>query len=318
MPQRVQLRRSSTPGDQPSSLLSGEMAVNQPDKKIWLGDNAGVPIDLLSPFFADEITANFMRTQHDIIVGGRATIAGGLVVGEDALVLGALAANFMRTQHDLTVGGNATIALGLDVGGATTLHGALTGTGPVNLSGALTATGNSIFTGPVALVQNYGGYASLGLFGNGSVTPNKYLRATDGAFDIINSAYNTQLLVLSDAGDMQLRGGLTVLGAADFNQGVVCEHDLVVNGTATIANLAIGGLLTLFSLTVSPGGVTTLGGNVQIGLGVRITFAADSTLNFPSGSVFEAPDDATALAVGVGPRDVYFNTTSNALTIRRS
>lgn len=39
--QRVQVRRSTTPGDRPTSLLAGELAVNLPDRLMFVGANDG-------------------------------------------------------------------------------------------------------------------------------------------------------------------------------------------------------------------------------------------------------------------------------------
>ncbi len=44
----VRQNRSFTPGVEPSSLPEGQLAVNAPDKKIWIGDEFSVPRSILS------------------------------------------------------------------------------------------------------------------------------------------------------------------------------------------------------------------------------------------------------------------------------
>lgn len=49
--------------------------------------------------------------------------------------------------------------------------------------------------------------AGVGLFGNGSTTPNKYLRCTGGALQVVNNAYSAVIWSLSDAGAMSCATG---------------------------------------------------------------------------------------------------------------
>lgn len=51
--------------------------------------------------------------------------------------------------------------------------------------------------------------ANIKLIGNGATTPNKFIRAQGGTFQIINSAYSVALLALSDAGDLSVPAGIT-------------------------------------------------------------------------------------------------------------
>lgn len=43
MPVIFKPKRSFVPGNVPTNLDSGEMAVNVPDRKIWVADNSNVP-----------------------------------------------------------------------------------------------------------------------------------------------------------------------------------------------------------------------------------------------------------------------------------
>jgi len=67
-----------------------------------------------------------------------------------------------------------------------------------------------------------GAGAQIGLFGNGGTTPNKYIRAQSGTFDIVNNAYTKQMfLIEEDSGIKMLQaassGLLTISGKANVN-----------------------------------------------------------------------------------------------------
>ena len=51
--------------------------------------------------------------------------------------------------------------------------------------------------------------ASLALFGNGNSTPNKYIRAINGIFQVVNSTFSSAPLNLTDSGDLTILGSIT-------------------------------------------------------------------------------------------------------------
>lgn len=66
-------------------------------------------------------------------------------------------------------------------------------------SGAITvATSGS--SGSVHITDTGAGGANIRLTGNGATTPSKYIRAAGGVFQILNNAYTTAILEVSDAG----------------------------------------------------------------------------------------------------------------------
>lgn len=58
---------------------------------------------------------------------------------------------------------------------------------------------------------------NISLFGNGATTPNKYLRAQGGSFQIVNSAYTGVILHLTDGGQLVMGGTTAPAGSEPFN-----------------------------------------------------------------------------------------------------
>ncbi|MGD0109164.1 MAG: hypothetical protein ABSC06_34780, partial [Rhodopila sp.] len=73
----------------------------------------------------------------------------------------------------------------------------------------------------LSIVATGGAGANIKLVGNGSTTPNKYIRAYNGAFEIISSLYTAALLHLTDAGNLTAYGGIdsTAIGATTPSTG---------------------------------------------------------------------------------------------------
>lgn len=86
-----------------------------------------------------------------------------------------------------------------------TLGGTLTGALSINTGttggASLTITGTSSISGAQVLLQ-----------GNGTTTPNKYIRAKNGVLEILSSDGNTGLLSLTDAGALTLASSMTAVG----------------------------------------------------------------------------------------------------------
>ena len=86
----IRTKRSNTPGTTPSGLELGEMAVNIPDKKIWMGDGTVTPAVIFDPsnivganqIVADE-SGNIYITGN-LIVSGYLETDVGLRGGTDA------------------------------------------------------------------------------------------------------------------------------------------------------------------------------------------------------------------------------------------
>jgi hypothetical protein len=70
--------------------------------------------------------------------------------------------------------------------------------------------------------------ANLALLGSGGTTPNKFIRAVTGFFDVVNSAYSAVIMRLSDAGDLTQIRNLTTSGAIAAGTSVTAENGNVL------------------------------------------------------------------------------------------
>jgi hypothetical protein len=157
----------------------------------------------------------------------------------------------------------ATVQVGAD--------GRLTGVSSVAygpLAGNNTWTGMNIFDDPVTatdtgtgglVITGGGSGANIVLQGGGTVTPNKYLRAMNGLFEIMNSGYTAAPLTLTDAGVLTILGelfsqGVNAGGGEIQTTGLLSGNTL---GVGTSAN--IGTSLQVGSTITANGSITTHG-----------------------------------------------------------
>jgi hypothetical protein len=81
-------------------------------------------------------------------------------------------------------------------------------TGEPTITDASTSSESSL---TISSVNNNVG-ANIKLIGNGSTTPNKYIRVLNGVFSLVNSAYTEQILQIDDVGNITGYGNLAVPG----------------------------------------------------------------------------------------------------------
>jgi hypothetical protein len=116
-------------------------------------------------------------------------------------------------------------ATGTTLGTNTTISGTLSVNDPsTNDASSLTINAASSASG-----------ANIKLIGNGATTPNKYIRAQAGDFQIFNSAYSAAIWQLDDSGNQTNYGNLTVNGAMTFN-GAMTANTITTTGTATFGS----------------------------------------------------------------------------------
>lgn len=115
-------------------------------------------------------------------------------------------------------------------------------------------TGNSLIVNGSG---NSGSGAQFFLQGNGATTPNKYIRAFNGAFQIVNSANSATPMSMDDAGNMTLTGTLTATGITGTTSGAAPAASDV--GSANVQNFSSVNITTsntaqnLTSLSVGAG-----------------------------------------------------------------
>lgn len=141
----IKLKNSVTTTNAPSSLVQGEVAINITDKKVWVGNAATTPVQLLGTGASINLTS--LTTSNDCSISG-------LTVGKGA---GSVATN-------VVVGGNGSLGGGSQTGTNNTALGDRTLT--ANTSGSYnTATGQG------AVYLNTTGSNNSG-FGSGSLQSN--------------------------------------------------------------------------------------------------------------------------------------------------
>lgn len=86
-----------------------------------------------------------------------------------------------------------------------------------------------------------GNGANIGLYGNGATNPNKFIRAVNGVWELVNSGYADVIFSVDDAGNTEIFGGLTVLDGATFESTLAVGGLLSASGSiAAIANVQAG------------------------------------------------------------------------------
>jgi hypothetical protein len=161
--------------------------------------------------------------------------------------------------------------------GTNTFSQSITATGGVASATRVTAVdpdggGGFISTGTTA------GGSVLKLVGNGGTTPTKWLRAINGVFQIINSAFTTAIINLTDAGALTTTAGITASsGNITASTGSVVAAAAVNAGTTMNVgtNLGVGGQIVANGLIQAGTSVTAANGNVLAQGGrLRASFGA--------------------------------------------
>jgi hypothetical protein len=149
---------------------------------------------------------------------GAITVAGTLGIGNG----GTGATTFTQALINLgglpLAGGTLTGALN---GTSASFSGTLGVTGATTLSSTLTANGAATFNNnKVSIVNTTSQGDVLLLTGNGSTTPNKYIRVLNGTFQIVNSAYSAVPLSMDDAGNLTMAGNVTAYSDARLKKDI--------------------------------------------------------------------------------------------------
>jgi|688.fasta_scaffold06160_32 hypothetical protein len=183
------------------------------------------------------IVAADIPTLNQNTTGTAANVTGTVAVANGGTGLTSVTAN--RLLY-----GNGTSAL------QTSANFTYNGTTQAITAGAATALSltTSGSTASLSIADTGVAGASIGMFGNGATTPNKYFRVNNGVYQIVNNAYSAVIFQLSDTGVISSStwNGVTI-GVAYGGTGltsVTANRIPYGNGTSafqTSANLSYNG-----------------------------------------------------------------------------
>ena len=136
MAQTIQIKSSTTAGNVPSSLATGELAINVADGSLFFGSATTVYDDFR---FGGLIVTGTTTLEGNSQLDGTLTV-GVNDTGYDVKLFGATSGNYMlwdESENELDLVGN------LNISGTTTYIGAISGTGSITAIGNLDIDGTS-------------------------------------------------------------------------------------------------------------------------------------------------------------------------------
>jgi hypothetical protein len=150
------------------------------------------------------------------------------------------------------------------------------------LSSQTTAFTDLAFGGlTISGINNTNG-ANLQLLGNGGTTPNKYIRALNGSLQVVNNAYTTLIMTLTDTGALQTAtsvGAPQLVSTGNISAAGNIQGDTVVGQTSvsSLGNMTAATTITaVASITSNNGNVNASNGQVFAKTGGRVVSAGVS------------------------------------------
>jgi hypothetical protein len=281
MPTTIKLKNSVTTTNAPTSLVQGEVAINITDKKVWVGDAATTPIQLLGAGASGSFGAlSCTSLTNSGLTATRVTYA--------------TTAGLLTDSANLTFNGTTLTAGGLTTTGATST-GTLTATGVATFSAgtvsapAITTTGDTntgiFFPAADTIAFTEGGVESMRIDSSGNVgigTSSPKSRLTLGG------SSSGQSLVFDNTGNnsgsrlaLNIAYSTAALGSSNYE---VIQAYTGLSGFDNQTDLrffSCNGTTPAERMRITSGGAVCIGGttvdqtfNV---VGKRSWFAADST-----------------------------------------
>jgi len=193
------------PGQQ-FALTLNDLATQTVFETVWCTARAG---DVLTVVRAQEGTVAHAWSTGDFCWNGPTAGQMNNMVQTPHMLDGSISPTFGSTTVQATLG----------------VNGPVFGLSTAQFSSTVSATDPSTGTLSGVAIQSTVGQtqgARLKLAGNPGTggTPNKWLRAQAGIFDIVNSGYTAQILTLSDLGDLGAIRNITASGSASISGSV--------------------------------------------------------------------------------------------------
>ena len=222
----IKIKRSTTPGSAPSSLAAGEIAVNIPDRMLFVGDGSSI-----YRIGAQYLSVANAAATYQTIATERAALAN-----TNAYIAIKANATNPTTSGYLNHTGRATISTNLAVSGNTTIAGLIANNSLGSSGYYLRTNGSTVFWAPVA-----------------GVSTNQYLEVANAVATYATKAYaaansyvktllaNTNAYIAtktnatdpSTSGFFNHTGRLTVGTNLRVSGNTVIDGDLTVEGAVT-------------------------------------------------------------------------------------
>jgi len=300
MPTTIKLKNSVTTTNTPTSLAQGEVAINITDKKVWVGDAATTPIQLLgaggsASFGALTCTSltNSGLTATRVTyatTGGLLTDSANLTFNGTTLTAGGLTTTGATSTGTLTASGVATFSAG------TVSAPAITTSGDTNTGIFFPAADTIAFT--------EGGVESMRIDSSGNVGINNTDPTTVLSGRISASAKG---LVAGSA-------GFASLAVYDTDNSTYVSHLSQANATAYLFNTANGAML--FGTNDTERMRITSGGSVGIGTTTPTNYGGTTvSINSPGESFLDMWYAGTrqGILVGASGKIVLVGVSTNSI-----
>ena len=229
------------------SLVNGDRVLrnvgNAASNGIWLVNSAGAwtrPADYLNGatiLEGDMYEVTEGTTNSTTVWALHSVVGENVIVGTTASqytnITGAVTASINAINNSLstTIAANAAFASVTYAPINNATHTGVLSAPTVVVTGALTATTTALtstgLTNTLKITDTGVNGANIQLVGDGSTTPNKFIRASGGNFQILNSAYTAVILSINDSG---------VVTCASNNQPLYVNSNNSANQKITLAN----------------------------------------------------------------------------------
>ena len=266
MPTTIKLKNSVTTTSTPTSLAQGEVAINVTDKKVWVGNAATTPVQIVGTGSggggaAGSNTQVQFNNSGALAGSANLTFNGTTLVANDItdssltvnrVVYAGTAGNLVNSANFTFNGTTATLANDASISGLTVGRGA--GAGATNTAVGASALGSNsgnnqnTAIGNASLVSNTTGIynTAVGASSAGSITTGSSntaigigsLAATTTASD--NTAVGRQALYLSTGASNTAVGALTLYSNTTANNNTAVGYQAGYANTVSANNTYIG------------------------------------------------------------------------------
>jgi hypothetical protein len=276
---------------------------------LYIGGNALSAVNGILAFNGANIVTTSASSGNISVTGnitGGNVISQALVQGVTVSATGAITATANITGGNILTAGQVS-ATGNITGGNILTGGIISSTGTATLGNSLTVNYNPATTvNSAILAQGANTQGGTGYFdflkatnqSSGATTPSKSFRLdSSGSFQIINNAYNSTLLTLTDAGVFSVASNISTGGQISANGNVTAPY-FIGNGSALTGIVASAGSFITngtSNVSVASGSnvtVTVSGSTVATFYSAGLTANSIAATSNGAGTNFKVGDDA--------------------------